>query len=46
MLLRPGPSCILGVSYLEEVHNYKSERELCFSALLTEEASEVELVVV
>jgi hypothetical protein len=37
---------ILGASILEEVHNYKSGGELRFSALLTEEASEVELALV
>jgi hypothetical protein len=46
LLLRPGPPLILGASLLEEVHNYKSGRDLRFSALLTEEAPEVTLTLV
>ncbi len=40
---RPLRPLILGASTLEEVHNYKSEKELRFSALLTHGDAELEL---
>ena len=44
--MEPRPPLILGASHLEEVHNYKSEKEVRFSALLSEEAPEVKLALV
>ncbi len=47
LLLRPGPpSFILGASALEEVHDYKSGGGLRFSALLSEDAPEVNVTLV